>query len=42
MVALKTPQEIELMRTAGQILKRIFQRLKTYVVPNKTTREIDD
>ena len=42
MVALKTPQEIELMRTAGQILKRIFQRLKSYVVPNKTTREIDD
>ncbi len=31
-----------MMRLAGQILKRIIQRLKIFVVPDRTTQEIDD
>lgn len=42
MVTLKTPHEIELMRTAGQILKRILEKLKGFVAADKTTQEIDD
>ncbi|MGD9015248.1 MAG: type I methionyl aminopeptidase [Candidatus Omnitrophota bacterium] len=42
MVILKTPHEIELMRLAGKILKRIVDKLKIFVAPDKTTQEIDD
>ena len=42
MVALKSPQEIELMKSAGQIFQRVIQKLKTFVVPERITQEIDD
>ncbi|MFH1338829.1 MAG: type I methionyl aminopeptidase [Candidatus Omnitrophota bacterium] len=42
MVTLKSPQEIELMRAAGRILKRILENLKTCVAPGGITGEIDD
>lgn len=42
MVTLKSPQEIESMRAAGQILKSVLQKLKTCVVAGRTTQEIDD
>lgn len=42
MVALRTPEEIELMRSAGQILKRVIGKLKAFVVADRTTQEIDD
>ncbi len=42
MVTLKTPQEIELMIFAGQILKRVIQKLLAFVVPDITTQEIDN
>ncbi|MFH1577628.1 MAG: type I methionyl aminopeptidase [Candidatus Omnitrophota bacterium] len=41
MVALKSPQEIEIMRLAGQILKSIFQKIKAYIIAGRTTEEID-
>ena len=42
MVALRSPKEIELIRFAGQILKRVILKLEAFVAPNKTTKEIDD
>jgi methionyl aminopeptidase len=42
MITLKSPQEIELMSFAGQILKRIIQKLQAFVVPGITTQQIDD
>ena len=42
MVGLKSPQEIELMKSAAQILKSVLNKLKALVVPGKTTKEIDD
>ena len=42
MITLKSPQEIELMKSAGQILKIVIQELKAFVAPEKTTQEIDD
>jgi methionyl aminopeptidase len=42
MVTLKTLHEIELMRIAGQILKRILEKLKGFVAIDKATQEIDD
>ncbi len=42
MVKLKSPQEIEVMHAAGQILKRIIQKLVAYIAADKTTQEIDD
>lgn len=31
-----------MMRTAGEILKRVIQKIKVFVAPEKTTQEIDD
>ena len=42
MITLKSPQEIELMRSAGQILRRILGKLKAFITAGKTTQEIDD
>ena len=42
MVSLKTHKEIEMIRIAGQIVKGVIQKLKSFVVPNKTTQDIDD
>ena len=42
MITLKSPQEIEMIRRAGQILKSIIQKLKSFVVPDITTQEIDN
>lgn len=42
MVNLKSPQEIEIMRIAGQIFKRIIQKLSAFIAPLKSTQEIDD
>jgi len=42
MVTLKSPQEIELMRAAGQILKRTLEKVRAYVVPGRITKDIDD
>ncbi len=42
MVVLKSPEEIELMRSAGRSLKRIIQRLRLFVSPDKTTQVIDE
>lgn len=41
MVTLKSAQEIETIRSAGQILKRVLQKLKNYVVSCRSTLEID-
>ncbi len=42
MVTLKSQQEIQLMRAAGQILKRTLEKVRTYVVPGRITKDIDD
>ena len=42
MITLKSPQEIEMMRIAGQILKRIIKKLQALIAPDITTLEIDD
>jgi len=41
MDTLKTPHEIELMRDAGQILRKIIQKLSVHAAPGSTTQEID-
>ena len=41
MIQLKTKQEIELMRKAGNILSRIMEELKNKLKPGITTKEID-
>lgn len=42
MITLKSPQEIKMIQLAGGILKRIIQKLKSFVGPDKTTQQIDD
>lgn len=41
MINLKSSQEMEMMSLAGQILKGIIQRLKTFIVADRTTKQID-
>lgn len=41
MIPIKTPQEIEIMSKAGQILSRIMGELKNRIEPDLTTRELD-
>ena len=40
-IPIKSPREIEFMRTAGMIASRILQALAKQVVPGRTTGEID-
>ena len=42
MITIKSPQEIEIMRAAGRILRKILRKLAQYVAAGKTTQEIDD
>ncbi|MFH1678267.1 MAG: type I methionyl aminopeptidase [Candidatus Omnitrophota bacterium] len=42
MITLKSPQEIEIMKTAGTILRSLLQKIVNYVSHGKTTQEIDD
>lgn len=42
MVTLKNAQEIELMRSAGRIIKEALQKLRRYVKAGLTTLEIDE
>lgn len=42
MIALKTPTEIEAMRTGGQILATILQQLRAYTEPGMTTKQLDE
>ena len=42
MVALKNPNEIELMSTAGKILRGVLENLCKYVDVGRTTQEIDE
>ncbi|MCD6303726.1 MAG: type I methionyl aminopeptidase [Planctomycetes bacterium] len=40
-IKLKTPEEIEKMRLAGRLVKRVIQRLGEMLSPGITTRELD-
>ncbi|MBU1871539.1 MAG: type I methionyl aminopeptidase [Candidatus Omnitrophica bacterium] len=42
MITIKSPQEIETMRQAGKILKRIFDKLRRYISAGLSTQEIDN
>lgn len=42
MVTIKSPEDIELMKTAGKVLKRIIQKLRSFAVAGRSTQEIDD
>jgi methionyl aminopeptidase len=42
MITLKSPQEIEIMKSAGGISRKVMQKLKSFVVPGRTTQEVDD
>ena len=41
MIVLKSPEEIELMRTAGKVNLEIFEGLKQFIRPGTTTMDID-
>jgi len=41
MISIKTPEEIEVMAQAGQILAKIIRQLKAKVEPGLTTEELD-
>lgn len=41
MIPIKTPQEIEIMAKAGQILAKIMRELKARIEPGITTRDLD-
>lgn len=40
-VTIKSPEEIELMRTAGQLAAKVLEMIEPYVVPGITTEELD-
>ncbi|WP_226038447.1 type I methionyl aminopeptidase [Aquibacillus saliphilus] len=42
MIIRKTPQEIEIMSIAGKIVAMTHQKLKPYIQPGITTRELDN
>ncbi|OGK19694.1 type I methionyl aminopeptidase [Candidatus Roizmanbacteria bacterium RIFCSPHIGHO2_02_FULL_40_13b] len=42
MIHLKTPQEIELMKTGGMMLSMVVKEAAEFVRPGMTTKEIDD
>ena len=41
-VILKNPQQLALMRTAGQLLTRVFEHLDGFVAPGVSTLQIND
>ena len=41
MIPIKTPQEIEIMAQAGQVLAKIMRELKARIEPGITTRKLD-
>ena len=41
-IVLKTPEQIEKMRAAGRIVRRVHDRCRELCVPGVTTREIDE
>lgn len=41
-VILKNPQQLALMRTAGQLLTRVFEHLDDFVAPGVSTLQIND
>ncbi|RXJ74432.1 type I methionyl aminopeptidase [Veronia nyctiphanis] len=41
-VVIKTPEEIDLMRTSGQLLADVFERLDDVIKPGMTTMEVND
>ena len=41
MISIKSEQEIELMRKSGKITYDILMKLKDYIKPGMTTKQID-
>ena len=42
MIIIKSPREIELMREAGQVVAKVFERLEKIIRPGISTKEIAD
>lgn len=42
MIKLKTPEQIEKMRAAGRVVRKVHERIEAICKPGVTTRELDD